>query len=373
MGIFVTDQDGVRHEFADDTPTATINAEMNKRWSARGQPQPATPTPLQGAGQMPPGTVPDNLSPKIGGTLQTPMVELSADAQRGLRMIAGGGATNNKALETAGRMLVDKDPTYQARKRQAETIGESAGKRGEMRQAGENILSSYAKLYHAWENTPDDVLTGALGPRNTAQLQENSPTFIPFTNIPIPGMSGPTTVDPKTKTAISGQIAPVQRAAILNPNDVAAAAAWDAQNLFGHDVHGLTNAFVTNSPKGINMSNERQAMFDSAMRDFMKSTSRDEQGRVLDHAKTIIQNDFNLTPQEAESIVKSNLQRYKQEAEHKSLIKAASKVPPDAVQKLLDNANNPTYIASFNKNLNGGKPGLAEAIIDAHTYTVNRP
>lgn len=346
MPITVTDPDGQPHTFADGTPTAAINAEMERKWAARGTtPQPAQPTPLQGPGKMPPGAVPGSITPKLGGTLDTPMVELSADAQRGLRMITGGGATNNRNLEQAGRMLLEKDPTYQARKKQADVMGESAGKRAEMRLAGENILGSYSKLLHAFNKTDDDTLKGAIGPGNLKPYQ----SWVPL----IGGMTEP-------EAAAAYRVMPN----FTGASD--AQKAWNAQNLFKHDVHGLTNAFVTSSPKGMNMSDSRQAMFESAMGDFMKSTSREEANRILDHAKTIISNDFNVTPQEAESIIKANMARFKQEDEHKELLKAAAKVPPDAVTDLVSNAANPAFVTSFNKHFNGGRPGLAERLIEAH-------
>lgn len=373
MPITVNDPDGKPHSFADGTPTDAINTEMERRWATRATPNPQ-PTPLQAPGKMPPGTSPGPMTGKSSSLLEQEMVPLSAEAQRGMRMIAGGGATNNRALEMAGRMIVEKDPTFQARKKQSEAIGEQAGARTTSRIVGENVLGSYAKLLHSFNNTDDDTLQGAIGPRNMMPLQETSPTLIPFTNIPIPGLSGPTTIDPTTRTAVAGQITPVQRAAILNPNDPSVAAAWDTQNLFGHDVHGITNALAAGAAKGMRMTDERQKMFDSTMRDFMQGTNRAAGAKILDHAKSIIQNDFNLTPDEADAIVKSNMDRIAKEEQQKMLVRAA-KMPPEAVSEFLghvrgnpqDQKNIQRHIRLFNKNFNDGERGLAEALIKAHT------
>lgn len=370
MPITIEDHDGQTHTFADGTPNSVINAELMRRRAAGAQPQQPQPQPLTAPGQMPPGMQPGPMNAKSSSMIQQEMPELSAEAQRGLRMVTQGGITNNRNMEQAGRMLLEKDPTYQARKKASEALGEAAAKRSEMRIAGENILGSFAKLYHAWENTPDEVLNRALGARNVQLLKEETPTFVPFTNIPIPGLTGPTTVDPATKTAVAGQITPVQRAAILNPKDEAAVAAWNAQNLFKHGAHGVTNALLTSAPKGMNMSDARQAVFASAMEDFMKAETREEQRRVLDHAKTIIQNDFNLTPAEADKILKTQMDRLHVEHEHKQAIKAASKLPPEAVKMLIESGGAPRDIELFNKNLNGGKPGLAEKILEAHGVTL---
>ena len=376
MPITVKDPDGQPHTFADGTPTATINTEMERRWAARGTPQPPQPTPLTAPGQMPPGVNPGTMTAKPGSDLEAEMVPLSEEAQRGLRMVTAGGATNNRNLEQAGRMLLEKDPTYQARKKQSETMGATAGKRQAMRVAGENILGPFAKLLHTFNETPAEVLHGAIGPQNTPKLQETTPTMVPWTNLPIPGLAKPTTLDPRTGAPIAGQITPVQRAAILNPDNAAAAAAWNLQNLFSHDVHGITNAMVTSSGMGTQMSDARQAMFDSAMRDFMHSSTRREAAKVLDHAKTIIQNDFNLTPEEADNILATNMQRIAKE-EQRKLLKAASMTPPEAVNEFIKNVNaapndakhRQRHITLFNKNFNGGNRGLAEHLLQTFSQS----
>ena len=341
MTITVRDPDGGSHEFPDGTPDAAINAEMQKRWAARGAPKPA---PLTAPGMMPPGVSPGSMSAKPGSNLEAEMVPLSEEAQRGLRMIVGGGATGNKALEQAGRMIVDKDPTYQARTKQAAAMGEAAGQRQAARLAGENILSSYAKLLHSFNKTDDETLQGAIGPYATAPYSD----YVPFAR----GMT------PSQAAAAYGGWSPF--GFMSGAKD--AEKSWNAQNLFSHDVHGITNALTSAAGKGVKMSDKRQEMFDSAMRDFMKSTSRKDALKVLDHAKSIIQNDFNLTPEEADSIIRANMVRFR-----------AADVPNSALSELLANRDNPVYIRSFNKNFNDNENGLAEYLIRAHPPAAATP
>lgn len=351
MGITVRDPDGGTHTFPDGTPDSVINAEMERRWSSRGQPQAPQPKPLSTPDKLPPGANPGTISAKPGSVLEADMVPLSADAQRGLRMIAGGGATNNRAMEQAGRLLVDKDPTYQARTAQVKAIGDAAGKRQAARLAGENIFGSFAKLLHTFNEADDDALTGAIGPSNTKKYNN----YIPY----IGGMT-----EPEAAAAYSWM-----------PNLTGASdadKAWNLQNLFSHDVRGITNALVSAAGSGVKMSDARQEMFDSAMRDFMKATNRKDARKILDHAMGIIANDFHITPQESKMLLENNLKRVKAEAREKqeALTLRAAEVPPDAVQLLLQNAKNKKYRADFNKTFNDGEEGLAEILIksaDART------
>jgi len=356
MGITVRDPDGGTHTFPDGTPDSVINAEMERRWSSRGQPQAPQPKPLTTPDKLPPGANPGTISAKPGSVLEADMVPLSADAQRGLRMIAGGGATNNRAMEQAGRLLVDKDPTYQARTAQVKAIGDAAGKRQAARLAGENIFGSFAKLLHTFNEADDDALEGAIGPYAASPYMGKMPL--------VGGMTPP-------------QAAAAYGDHWANPLSWMSGAkdadkSWNLQNLFSHDVHGITNALVSAAGSGVKMSDARQEMFDSAMRDFMKSTNRKDARKILDHAMGIIANDFHITPQESKMLLENNLKRIKAEAREKqeALTLRAAEVPPDAVQLLLQNAKNKKYRTDFNKTFNDGEEGLAEILIksaDART------
>lgn len=204
-------------------------------------------------------------------------------------------------------------PGHAFRMEQAKKSAETQSQLEQAQNAGRKILQSYAQLRSKFDTAPNEVLQAAIGPRNTAELEETSPTFIPFTHIPIPGFSGPTTVDPQTNLPIAGKITPVQRAAILDPNNKDAAAAWNLQNLFSHDVHGLTNAFMSGAGKSLNLSDARQEAFDATMRDFMRATNREEAAQILDHAKGIISNDFGIPPYMADKIISDSVTQLQQQ------------------------------------------------------------
>lgn len=309
MTIKVQDPDGGTHEFPDGTPDASINAEMQKRWSARSAP---APTPLTTPGRMPPGVSPGTLSAKPGSDLAAEMPPLSAEAQQAERLMLYGGLRNNRALEQAGRTMLERDPTYQARAKQATVMGEAAGQRQAARLAGENIISSYAKLLHTFDNTDDDTLRGAIGPYASAKYSD----YVPFAR----GMT------PAQAAVAYGGWSPFGfMSGAKDPEK-----SWNTQNLFSHDVHGITNALTSAAGKGVRMSDKRQEMFDSAMRDFMLATDRKSARKILDHALSIIQNDFNLTPEEADRIVADNIVRFKREEREK----AGGSTPPPTTKRV---------------------------------------
>jgi len=381
MPINVTDPDGNTVPFADGTPDATINAEMQKRWAARSQPQQPKPTPLTSPNQMPGGTTTvgpsgaGTLSGRIGSNIETGMVGLSEEAQRALNMLQLAGITNNRTMEMAANQILAKDPSYQARKSQAEAMGKTAGARQQMREAGENILDPYERLRIMVEQTPEDELLGAIGPRNQAPLQEQSPTYIPGSRwlgqgIPIPGFSGPTTVDPKSGAPISGNLTTVQRDAILNPNDPKIQAAYNAQNRINHLTDGITTAIMAQVKAGT-MTDSKMEMYKDAISRFKNASTRPEAMKILRDAGLLIQNDFSLTPDEFNSITGRHRARHlaeDAETEYKNMQEATkdNKIPDEKLHLLFQNFNNPKHIALFNKQFYGGKPGLAEALIRAH-------
>lgn len=238
-------------------------------------------------------------------------------------------------------------PGHAFRMEQAKGAADTQKQLEQAQNAGRKILRSYGQLRARFDNTPDDVLQSAIGPRNMADLDETSPTFIPFTHIPVPGFSGPTTVDPQTNLPIAGKITPVQRAAILNPEDKPTAAAWNLQNLLGHDVHGITNAFMSNAGKSLNMSDTRQEAFDSTMRDFMKATNRKEAAEILDHARGIISNDFGIPPYEADKIITEETARLRAQQDN-------GNSPHPSSIKLLQAHPTPDYIQQFNERYGAG-------------------
>jgi hypothetical protein len=360
MPYTVTDLDGQQHTFPDGTPTATIQAEMQQRMAAKRQQSQPQPNPTLQPGKQPYGMVSGPANSRPSSLLEQPMPDLDEEGQRAMNMIAAGGVEGDKNLEQAGRMLADKNPSYQIRKSMSDSMGKQAATRNEMRGAGENILGAYSQLLHAWENTPEDERVAATGPTNMAEVPERSPYTVFGFPIPATG-DRPTTIDPVSGAPIAGKLTTVQRNAILNPNDEAAQAAAGVQTEYGHLQKGITNSLLAAATKGMTMSDKRQEAFDSAMRDFSQAPSREMQRKILEHAKTIIQTDFNLTPQEADHVVATNLRRLQLNA-HQQAVERSEQIPHPAILELIANPT-PKAIRSFNKHFNNGERGLAEYVM----------
>lgn len=293
MTIKVTDPDGKEHEFADGTSDAAINAEMQRRWATRGAPAAPAPTPLTGPGKMPPGTVPSGLSARP--TFDVQMPPLSADAQRYERMRDFGGITGNRALEAAGKSGLESDPTFEARKKHAVGIGELNKERSAQRDQGANILRSFAQLRHAFDEAPDDVIAGSIGPYNLSKYSQYTPL--------VSGMTYPQAmVAYPWLNRVPGYGTGSPAAAADNLN---------MQKLLGHDVHSLVTAFMTGA-KGLNLSDARQQAFEAAMGDFMHAADRKGATKILEHTKGIIANDFGITHDEADALIEQERARIKE-------------------------------------------------------------
>lgn len=301
MPIEVTGPDGKVHSFPDGSSHDQINQQMTSVYGGAGSLQPTGGLPRTGDPTAASGAV-------MPGMGDFPAYATPEDRTNiALSMILPRGSI--QALQNT--------PGHVNRIEYAKKVGDQTATLEDRQRVGLNILRSYAQLRNKFDAAPDEVVSGAIGPRNVAELNETSPTFLPFTNIPIPGLSGPTTVDPKTKSAITGNITPVQRAAILNPDDPKAAAAWNLQNLLGHDVHGITTALMAGGGKGMQMSDVRQKAFDSAMRDFMQSGDRKSASEILDHAKGLIANDFNIPMDVADAVIKQHIGEMQKQASNK--------------------------------------------------------
>ena len=61
------------------------------------------------------------------------------------------------------------------------------------------------------------------------------------------------------------------------------------------------------------MSDKRQEVFESAMKDFMKATNRKSAKEILDHAKGIIANDFGIPTWKANEIVEEHIKEIERE------------------------------------------------------------
>lgn len=353
MAHFVTGPDGKVHRFEDSDSDDFVNAEMTKRYNA---PAPGRLLAAPGLQQSGEGTV---ATGQVMPNLQKVPERIGGDDWETLAMSMMFPKAAEVLSKTPGKV-------YQTEmaKKSAETLSTvEAQQRG-----GSQILASYANLKRVFDQMPDDVLHSAIGPRNMAELQETSPTFVPFTNLPIPGLSGPTTVDPKTKMAVAGVKTPVERAAILNPNDKAAQDAWKAQKELTHLTESINATMMMLAGKGLNPSDSRQKLLGSLMNDFLHAPDRKGAAQILDHAKTVIANDYNLPADVADKVVNAHLTQIARKEQEHNLLEAAAKVPPDAYKQLLDHAaaNNgvpdPVYVQSFNKHFNGNKPGLAERL-----------
>lgn len=301
--------DGSTQDFPDDMPMDQINVWSKAYWQRQNSPpQTAAQAANIPAGSgIQPGPISSGMPPYINQEM--PPLSDEAKRARNLLMMNALSSGQNRGAVSAAENLQTTDPSYQMRKKAAELAAADYERRKEGREAGAKVLQSFAQLQNSFDSAPDEQLLGAIGARNTTPLQENSPVTLPWWlgGMNVPGLSRPTTVDPSTGRAIAGQLTPVQRAAIVSPDDPQAKGAWTLQNLFGHDVHSINTAMMASAGKGINPSDARQQMFDSLMRDFMRAPSREAAQEVLNHAKASIANDFFITPQEADAIVAHQL------------------------------------------------------------------
>ena len=248
------------------------------------------------AGSQPPGTYAGGMVPKISPTdsgVDASFVPLSPKAQAAERLMTLGGITGNRALETAGKNILDYDPTALSGRKQSEEMGKNAATRAEAKRAGTQILKSFAQLQDQFDSTPDTILQGAIGPYNTTPAPPSSTVggFIPnFWTMP--GMTPPEAAAayPYRGTALMGS-----------------GRSWDAQNQFMHNVHGITTAFLANAGKSLNLSDKRQEAFESAMKDFMKATDRKSAQKILNDAKGLIVNDFGLDQKEADAVIAAHI------------------------------------------------------------------
>lgn len=269
--IKVRGPDGAIHPFAAGTTQEQINASMSSRYSpSGGLPEAGAATPQAGAVQPYNQNVPSYITPEDWGNI----------------MAVAALGQKNRSIGQA----IQGTPGHVYRVELAKKVADEVARRQDAQFAGSQILKSYAQLLDRFNNTSEADLKGAIGPYNTKPYKD----WIPF----VGGMTAP-----EAKAAYTPSIV-----------DKGAESAWNAQNLFGHDVHGITNAFITNA-KNLNMSDDRQRAFDATMRDFMKSTNRAAAAEILEHAKHIIANDFGLPMSTANGIVNQYLKDMKRQRE----------------------------------------------------------
>jgi hypothetical protein len=310
MPIEVEGPDGRVHTFADGTTREDVRRQMTTVYggaNAKGLPAAGASTPTAGAMMPSSQTVPPYFSAEDDENL------LMAKVLGGPRAVADA---------------IQRTPGHTYRTEQAKKVAEQQANVEGMQRTGSNVLRSYAQLLNKFNKADDPTLTGAIGPANVKPYSE----YIPM---------------------VGGMTSPEATAAywwMPKWDSEQAKKAWNLQNLLMHDVHGLTNAFMTGAGKGLNMSDKRQEVFESAMKDFMRATDRKSAKEILDHAKGIISNDFGIPMHEANRIVDDHLKELQRNAtvsQMKAMDEArraiSSGAPRDAViKRMRDNGYDPS-------------------------------
>lgn len=283
MPIEIEGPDGKVHTFPTGTPMEQVQAQIARVYGgsqSRGLPQAGANTPTTGSMQPSSQTTP-------------PYFQEEDEQNLMMAKILGGP----KAVSDA----IQRTPGHQYRVTQATEVAKNQAAVEAAQRTGTNILKSYAQLYNKFNKIPDDVLQNAIGSRNTVPYSQYTPL--------IGGMTRP-------EAAAAYPFMPYPNASgwgIPGFNGKDADDAWNAQNLLSHDVHGITNAFMSGAGKSLNMSDKRQEVFESAMKDFMKATNRKSAKEILDHAKGIIANDFGIPTWKANEIVEEHIKEIERE------------------------------------------------------------
>lgn len=277
MPIEIEGPDGKMHTFPTGTPMEQVQAQMTRVYGgagARGLPQAGASTPTAGSMQPSSQTVP-------------PYFQDEDEQNLMMAKVLGGP----KAVADA----IQRTPGHQYRVTQATEVAKTQAAVEAAQRTGSNILKSYAQLMNKFNQMPDDVVENAIGPQNVTPYSQYTPL--------IGGMTKP-------EAAAAYWWMPY---GVPGLNGEAADKAWNAQNLLSHDVHGLTNAMMSGAGKSLNMSDKRQEVFESAMRDFMKATNRKDAKEILDHAKGIIANDFGIPMWKANEIIEEHIRDIQRE------------------------------------------------------------
>lgn len=133
------------------------------------QPPPPEATPLTTPDQMPPGTAPGRMVAQENAP-DASMVPLSANAQGAQNMMSVMGLMGDRAGVMSQNDILQADPTYQARKKEAEQMGTTAGNLDRKREAGTRVFDSLNQLEQkarAWYDHAPSAFNGAIGPWNS--------------------------------------------------------------------------------------------------------------------------------------------------------------------------------------------------------------
>lgn len=302
MPIEIEGPDGRLHTFADGTPVDSIRSQMTQTYGGQ-----------QSKGLAPAGSATPAAGSMMPSSQTVPQYFTREDDENLLMAKVLGGP---KAVADA----IQRTPGHQYRVTNATKLAEQQANIEGAQRTGTNILKSYAQLYNKFNKAEDETLNNAIGPANMKPYSE----YVPF---------------------VGGMTSPEAKAAywwMPKWDSEAAEKSWNLQNLMMHDVHGLTNAFMSGAGKSLNMSDKRQEVFESAMKDFMKATNKAAAKEILDHAKGIIANDFGIPMHVANQVVDDHLKDLQREhltASKQALDEARRAIgagaPRDAVIKRL--------------------------------------
>lgn len=135
------------------------------------QPPPADAAPLAAPGMMPPGTNPGRMVAQENAP-DASMVPLSQDAQDAMGLMTVMGLTGDRAGVMSQKDILDADPTYRARNKEADQMGTTAGNLDRKREAGTRVYSALNDLEQkarAWHESAPGAFNGATGPWNSNQ------------------------------------------------------------------------------------------------------------------------------------------------------------------------------------------------------------
>ena len=140
------------------------------------QPPPPDPASLAAPGMMPPGTTPGRMVAQENAP-DASMVPLSADAQDAMGLMTVMGLTGDRAGVMSQKDILDADPTYRARNKEADQMGTTAGNLDRKREAGTRVYSALNDLEQkarAWHDAAPQAFNGATGPWNSNQMLQTA-------------------------------------------------------------------------------------------------------------------------------------------------------------------------------------------------------
>jgi len=287
MPIEIQGPDGKLHSYPDGTPDSAIKADMRVIYRGFGgapaTPRAGDPTALTG--------------PIASPRMQTVQPYQSDEDWNTAMMAAALGEKNRGFVDT-----LMKTPGHAQRMKEAEAVGSAQGKFQELQRHGAANLRLLDQIRATFNEATPDIQTEAIGPQNTTKLPAKQPLMIPWTNIAVPFMEQPTTVDPRSGIPYAEEMTPVRRNAIVNPKDEKAKKAWDLQNRLEHDIEGLTTKFIMTAGAGANMSDARQKAFTDTIGAMVKATSPEEFHNIANDAENILRETFGISMPQAAAL-----------------------------------------------------------------------